>query len=261
MNPRSAVASGLLTLTLLGGCPGPSHTQLREASAPPAPSAPKSTAAGLAAPAPNTPRHPMTEGRLSNSGLIIEAFAEKFGRRELKQVPSEVIDTGILRYVPYLSYEAARGELNIYGDPQHPAGVEIGLYAGKSSTKEEIRNLMAGLLQQAADRELVHELSLEQDRVERAGLTFEITPPTAEDGFGGWWISIYDKQALDAARRSDTQLKNIVVELPSTAEQAPAEASKTQKKPKKHEHKPTEPHRVYVEDYDKKDGAPVNPDL
>jgi hypothetical protein len=202
----------------------------------------------------------MTEGRLLNSGLIIEAFAEKFGRRELKKVPAEVIDTGILRYVPYLSYEAARGELNIYGDPQHPAGVEIGVYAGKDSTKEEIRNLMAGLLQQADDRELVHELSLEQDRLERAGLTFEITPPTADDGFGGWWLSIYDKKALDAARRSDAELKQIVVEIPAAKAQDESTAS-PRKKGKKGARKQGKTESVYVEDYDQKDGAPVSPDL
>jgi hypothetical protein len=260
MNPRSVVASGFLTLALLGGCPSPSRTQqLREPATPPAPSTPKSAAAPLSAPAANTPRHPVTEGRLIDSGLIIEAFAEKFGRRELKQVPSVVIETGILRYVPYLSYEAAQGELNIYGDPQHPAGVEIGLYAGKNSTKEEIRNLMAGLLQQAADRELVHDLALEQDKLERAGLTFEITPPTADDGFGGWWISIYDKKALDAARRSDAELKEIVVEVPAGKEENPARPKPT--KAKKPARKPSEPQRVYVEDYDKKDGAPVRPAL
>lgn len=257
MNPRSAVASGLLTLTLLGGCPSPSRTQLHEPSAPPVPSAPKSTPAALTAPAASAPQHPMTEGRLVNSGLIIDMFAGKFARKGgLKQVPSEVIETGVLRYVKYVSYEGSQGELNIYGDdPQHPAGVEIGIYAGKNTTKEEIRDLMIGLLQQADDRELLHGLSLEQDLQERAGLTFEVTPPTANDGFGGWWISIYDKKALESSRHSPTQLKTMVVEVPANHEERPAPAKK------KHAHKPSEPHRIYVQDADPKDGAPVNPGL
>jgi hypothetical protein len=258
MNPKLAVASGLLTLTLLGGCPSSSRTHLGEASTPPAPSAPKSTSAPLAAPAASTPQHPMTEGRLVSSSLIVDTFGGKFGKKGgLKDAPSEVITTGVFRYVMYVSYVGTQGELNIYygKDPQHPAGVEIGIYAGKNATKEEIRDLMAGLLQQAADRELVHGLSLEQDLQERAGLTFEVTPPTADDGFGGWWISIYDKQALDAARHSPSQLKTMAVEVPANHEEQPAPAKK------KHAHKPSEPHRIYIQDADTKDGAPVSPAL
>ena len=262
MNSKLAVASGLLTFALLGGCV--SHPQLREEPARPAPLVAKTTSAPLVAPAaapapaPVSP-HPMTEGRLINSGLIIQTFADKFRAGDLQQVPSEFIDTGTFRRVPYLSYEAAQFELNIYGDPQHPAGVEIGVYAGKDSTKEEIRNLMARLLQQAADRELLHGLALTQDQIERAGLTFEITPPTADDAFGGWWISIYDKNAIDKARASDAELERLVVSAP-----APRSESKTphgKKKSKKGASKKSEAPRVYVEDYAKENGAYIRPAL
>lgn len=247
MRPRSAVARGLLTLAMLGGCSNPSHQQRPEQPAPPAP---KSASAPLTAPAPApapAPSHPLTENRLVNSGLIIESFAAKFGARQLKQIPSEVIDTGIFRYVPYLSYEAAQLELNIYGDPQHPAGVEIGVYAGKDSTKEEIRGLIAGLLQKAEDRELVHGLALEKDQFERDGLTFEVTPATADDAYGGWWISIYDAKAIAKARASETELKVLAQTPPERESTRPAPTER--KKAKKPARKPGEAPRVYIKDY------------
>lgn len=258
MNPKWVIASGLLTMSLLGGCPNPNRAQRREASPQPAPQAMKSTSAPLSsAPAASASNHPVTEGRLVDSGLIIETFAGKFGRKGLQQIPSEVIDNGILRYVPYISYEAEQYQLNIYGDPQHPAAVEIGVYASKDSTKEEVRSVMAGLLQKAADRELVHGLALKKDQLERDGLTFEVTPPTADDAFGGWWISIYDKSALDKARASTAEMKTITVSVPQP-ESAPHQERRKAKKPAGGK-KASD--RVYIEDYTKKDGAYVNPDL
>ncbi|HYO54855.1 hypothetical protein [Archangium sp.] len=259
MNPKSALASGLLTIALLGGCPNPSRSQLREQPAQPSAPALKSTSAPLSSisdPAPAT-RHPVTEGRLINSGLIIENFATRLGAKDLKWVASEVIEMGIFRYVPYLSYETSLGELNIYGDPQHPAGVEIGVYAGKDSTKEEIRNLMARLLQKAADRELVHGLSLEEDKLERDGLTFEVTPPTADDAFGGWWISIYDVSAIEAARASVAEMKAIAVEAPRSENAARTET----KKPARKARKAGRSDRVYIKDYTNEDGTYVRPPL
>ncbi|PTL81662.1 hypothetical protein [Vitiosangium sp. GDMCC 1.1324] len=255
MNPKSAVASGLLTVAVLGGCPNANRTRPDEPSTPPAPQAARTTSAPLSAPAASASRHPETEGRLIDSGLIIETFAKQFGGKDLKQVPSEFIEAGVFRSVRYLSYEAAQFELNIYGDPQHPAGVEIGVYAGKNSTKEEIRRLMAGLLQKAADRELVHGLALGQDKLERAGLTFEITPPTADDGFGGWWISIYDKNALDKVRGPDEAEVKVSGAAGEPAPKAESVASPLKKKMTKRAAKKKS------EDAPSKDVAPVSPDL
>ncbi|HYO72878.1 MAG TPA: hypothetical protein VEU33_43140, partial [Archangium sp.] len=97
MSAKPAVVSGMLAMVLLGGCPNPSRSQLREQPEQPAAPAMKSTPAALSStPAPAS-RRPVTEGRLIDSGLIIETFATRFGKRDLKQVPSEVIDTGIFR--------------------------------------------------------------------------------------------------------------------------------------------------------------------
>ncbi len=45
-----------------------------------------------------------------------------------KQIPSTVIDAGVLRDIPYLSYRAGSYEVNVYGDPAAPACFEIGIH-------------------------------------------------------------------------------------------------------------------------------------
>jgi len=183
----------------------------------------------------------MTEGRLANTGLIIDTFGTRHWAKDLEQTPSSVIENGIFRFVPYLSYRADRFELNIYGDPLHPAGVEIGVYAGKDSTKEEIRDLMVGLLQRPEDRELVRHLSLDEDELVREGLTFKVTPPTADDAYGGWWLSIYDVNAVDKARASHEEMQVLAVTEPQEEPQAPARTKRSRK--------PSQSPRVYVKDY------------
>jgi hypothetical protein len=61
------------------------------------------------------------------------------------------------------------------------------------------------------DRTVLRSLKLSQDVKQRAGLTFEVTPETAEDAYGGWWVSVYDVPALDRSRASDQELKEITV--------------------------------------------------
>jgi hypothetical protein len=147
---------------------------------------------------------PLTEGRLVGSGTILDTFGLRPWVRQFHEVHSPVIETGVLRNIPFRSYqdESFQYELNIYGDPLHPASVEVGIYGSRSDTsKEELRNLMAGFLLHPDDRATLHQLSLDQDRRQREGLTFEVTPPDAPDAFGGWWLSIYDPCALKRARQ------------------------------------------------------------
>ena len=235
-------------MLLLGGC-----TTTPAAAPPPAPvqeQAPRTSSAALrSSAAPEQPRAP--QSRFINSGLIIQNFASLSEANDLQWVPSEVIETGVFRYVRYHSYQAAQFELNIYGNPNHPAGVEIGVYAGKNRTKAEIRGLMARLLQRAEDREQVTQLALEQDKVEHNGLTFEITPATADDAFGGWWISIYDAAAIDKARDSEAELKRITREATKSEEPAQAKTKRPSLKAKRKSSTP----RVYLQDNSLENGT------
>ncbi len=130
--------------------------------------------------------------------------------KDFKQIPSTVIDVGVLRNVPYTSYRAGEYELNVYGDPDRPVCVEIGIHGALLKSADARKNclaLMTALLEDADDRKVLALLKLEVDKETRKGLTFEVTPPTAPDAYGGWWISIYDEKALDGARATPEELK------------------------------------------------------
>src|SRR4030095_5272980 len=94
-------------------------------------------------------------------------------------------------------------------------------------------------------------LDLKPGKTEREGLTFEVTPETAEDAYGGWWISVYSPKLLDEARATEEELRKLSVtedEL-EKEEQAERERAKKelaeQKAPKKSEPKKAEP-QAYV---------------
>lgn len=138
--------------------------------------------------------------------------AAKPWAKDLKQIPSTVIDKGVLRWVPYTSYRAGDYELNVYGDPTAPAGFEIGIHnelLKSPAARKNCFDLMNALLDDPADRALLASLNPEVDKKVRNGVTFEITPPTAEDAYGGWWISVYSEPLLDKSRATPKELEKI----------------------------------------------------
>lgn len=58
----------------------------------------------------------------------------------LVQIPATVIDKGVLRNVPYKSYRAGDYEVNVYGDPDQPARVEIGVYRSLLTSQDAKHN-------------------------------------------------------------------------------------------------------------------------
>jgi hypothetical protein len=150
--------------------------------------------------------------------LIVSLLARQGWVSDIRPIPATVIDKGILRNVPYQSFRCGDdSEVNVYGDPERPAGVEVGLYRRllcDDPAKTNCVNFIAALMGEAADAETVRALMMEKDLKRRKGLTFEITPPSAEDAYMGWWISVYADGALDLARASEEEMKRI--SLPKT---------------------------------------------
>ncbi len=132
--------------------------------------------------------------------------------QSLKQIPSTVITTGVLRDIPYTSYRAGERELNVYGDPLSPAAFELGLHGAllkSEDAKAGATAFVQELLAEAADREALASLQRKPGKKVRAGWTFEVTPPEAPDAYGGWWISVYDEALLDRSRASAEELEKI----------------------------------------------------
>lgn len=162
--------------------------------------------------------------RLSDFKQAILLLSKQVWASNLTPIPATVIDKGILRNVPYTSFQCGENyEVNIYGDLDHPAGIEIGFY--KTLPDNALRQtncvkFLSELLPQSTDKEIVQTLNSMKDLKTRDGLTFEITPPSADDSYNGWWISIYSEKQLDVARASEAEMKHITVTKLDAARQS-----------------------------------------
>lgn len=129
--------------------------------------------------------------------------------KSLVEIPATTISIGDLRNVPYKSFRVNRDvELNIYGDPNDPCGVELGIYGSRKSNEKlqkVIRAYLAGFLTSREELKALYGLNLKGGKAVAGDLTFEVAPPTAPDAFGAWWISLYNLKDLNAIRLSDAE--------------------------------------------------------
>src|SRR6185503_20229243 len=152
--------------------------------------------------------------RLARWDRCIEVVAARPWAAGLRQIPATVIEKGILKNVPYMSHKSGNTEFNLYGDPDEPAGLEIGVTKDllkSDAAKKECLEVIAALLADPKDAAALRSLDLKPGKTEREGLTFEVTPETAEDAYDGWWISVYSPKLLDEARATDEELKKLTV--------------------------------------------------
>lgn len=160
---------------------------------------------------------------------MLRQLAKEPWSKGLRQAPATVVSVGVLRNVPYRSFRWGDREVNVYGDPQSPSCIEIGLYdksLDSPSAKEQCRGFVRSLVPDAADKGVVDRLKPDEDLQQRVGWTFEVTPPTAADAYGGWWISVYSEDALNRVRASDEEMKELVCPV-AEASQPSAEPAKS----------------------------------
>ena len=134
--------------------------------------------------------------------------------KDLQQIPATVIDSGVLKDVPYNSFKAGDYEVNVYGDPSAPACVEIGIYRTLLNDRTAMKNctdFMSGILPRGNHKYALTQLHLAKDWMESDGICMEITPPQDEDAYGGWWVSAYISDALNRARASPEEMAFISV--------------------------------------------------
>lgn len=133
--------------------------------------------------------------------------------QHFEQIPAIVIDNGTFQNVPYLSFRANKYiEINIYGDPNHPAGLEIGIYGHRRSSaaaQKDAREFITSYLHGLKEIRALDALPATGGRTEVNGMMMEITPPTAPDAYGGWWVSIWYPKALEKAKVAPEALKKI----------------------------------------------------
>jgi len=133
--------------------------------------------------------------------------------KSLVEIPATTIDEGVFKNVPYKSFRVNRDlELNVFGDPNDPAGIEVGIYGGRSGDvklRHQLRAYLAGYLTTREEIRALYGIDLEGGLAKAGDLEVEITPKTAPDAYGAWWISLYNKKDLNALRMSDAAYREL----------------------------------------------------
>lgn len=195
--------------------------------------------------------------RFPSENAVLQAIKEAGYTEAPRQIPATVIDVGTLRFVPYVSYRIGENrEVNIYGDLQSPASVEIGLYKELRENAEEKAKCLA-LMRKLFPQVDLTSLRMTGGKSMKAGSVAEITPAGSPDAYGGWWVSVYNLDLLHKARGTSASVSEVTVtatgSLTGTSEWSAADL--TYARPSSTG--PTASGRVYVRSYTRQDGTYV----
>ena len=86
------------------------------------------------------------QSRLPAMEAVVKAARAQPWGADLKQIPATVIEVGELSSVPYLSFAGGDVELNVYGDPAKPAGIEVGTKNESPEVRAQVKAFIAALL-------------------------------------------------------------------------------------------------------------------
>lgn len=154
------------------------------------------------------------KGKLPSWRVIANDLRTHDAIKSLVEIPATVIDNGEFKNVPYKSFRVNNDvELNIYGDPENPAGIELGIYGPKSGNlrlRKVLRGYLAGFLTTRDEIKALYSLNLDKGIAEASDLTLEITPKDAPDAYGAWWVSLYNRKDLQSVRLSDGEYARLV---------------------------------------------------
>jgi hypothetical protein len=160
-----------------------------------------------------------TAPHVSNNGQVIPDWAQIVSllansgfAPAIQQVPATVIGYGTFKNVPYISFRCGYGdyEINVFGDLNQPAAIQIGAmnYLHQTAVeKTNCVNFICSVLANVTDRKIVRALDWNlKDMKSNGGMTFETLLPGEMGSYGGWWVSVYDTNALANAQASDAEL-------------------------------------------------------
>ncbi len=135
--------------------------------------------------------------------------------KTFEQIPATVIDSGEFRNIPYQSFRINKDvELNIYGDPEDPAAIEVGVYGPRKKFRQvhtKLRQYVAGYLTSRDELQALYSISTDTGGSANAGsMELSITTPDDPGSFDAWWVGISNPKQLDAIRLSDAEYARIV---------------------------------------------------
>jgi hypothetical protein len=153
--------------------------------------------------------------RLPTWADAIDSLAPRDWAKGLVQIPATVVTNGALRFTPYLSHRCGTAyEMNVYGDPDFPCCVEIGVRGdllNSVQAKQNCIDYIGSIMTREADANAVRTIGMEKKLIVVDGLTIEITPPTDPDAYGGWWISVYLADLVDRSRATAQEMQYLTI--------------------------------------------------
>lgn len=157
----------------------------------------------------------LSPGSLPPWRIIANDLRSQDDIKSFEQIPATAIDNGVFKNVPYISFRANQFyELNIYGDPDDPAGIEVGVYGPLRSSESEhkiLRQFMGSYLTTNDEIKTLYSMNPKGDLKKVGPVTIEITPPDAPDAYGAWWISFFNEKKLDEIRLSDAEYNKLTL--------------------------------------------------
>lgn len=171
--------------------------------------------------------------RIPDWAQIVSRLANNGWADGLQQVPATMIETGPWKNVPYVSFRCAAGgyEVNIFGDLNRPAAVQIGAMSylhDSASAKSNCVNFICSVLANAPDRKTVRALNFDQKDVQKTGgMTFQTILPGEWGSYGGWWVSVCNDDSLANAQASEAELLAITQSRTAAAPTMAATAQPT----------------------------------
>lgn len=132
---------------------------------------------------------------------------------DLRPDPAVVIESGTFKNIPYVLDRSGSREFSIYGDPDEPAGLEIGLskeLAQNADARKDAVAALRSLLSDPKDREFLEAIDLSKpSKADRAGLSFQVEIDKNAKGDETWWITVFSPTALDAIRLSEEEARSL----------------------------------------------------
>lgn len=134
--------------------------------------------------------------------------------RTFEQIAATVIDSGDFRNVPYQSFRINGDiELNIYGDPDDPAAIEIGVYGrrrGDRTLHHFLKQYIAGYLATTGEVGALYALPESGGEIDIGETRVFLTTPDAPDAYGAWWIGVMNPGQIESVRMSDADYARLV---------------------------------------------------
>ena len=160
-------------------------------------------------------------GELPSWRAMVHDLRTHDGIKSFEQIPATTIDQGLLRNIPYLSFRVnERAEFNVYGDPNRPAAVEVGIYErGRLGARHRrvFREFLAGHLDSRQEIAALYSLNRENLEARAGDLGFRLIPPDAPDSYGGTWMVIYHPERLERARLGNAEYAKVTVPFDQVA--------------------------------------------